>query len=227
MRNGIFSVLMFWGLTVSTIHAADFNVSIGFGGDIGLVFTSFDTNIPEPYKSMAEDELKNVDINRTGFLFYLDLTYFEIDLGGKFYNATIKQDGVDLKETQSYFNIGLMGKYPFSINKITLFPFIGFDLQIFTKVKDTQGGYSVEAERSDLSSAGIDENYFDRVVFNFGFGADFAISDHFYIRSILFYGINAHTKYQEDQIDIIRDAGYNISILNHGPSIKLALGYKF
>lgn len=227
MKKSILSILIILGLAVSTTYATDFNVSIGFGGDIGLIFTSFDTNIPEPYKSTAEEVLKNIDQNRVGFWFYLDITYFEIDLGGKFYNATIKQNGFDLKETQNYFNIGLMGKYPFSINKIMFFPFIGFDWQILTKVKGTQGGYSVETERSDLSSAGIDENYFDCLVFNFGFGADFAITNHLYIRSILVYGINAHTKYHEDQIDIIKDAGYNISILNHGPSIKLALGYKF
>jgi hypothetical protein len=225
MKINIFSVLIIFYLAVSATYAADFNVSIGFGGDFGLVFTSIDTDLAEP--STVKDALKNIDSNRAGFSFYLDITYFEIDLGGKFYNTTIKQNGPNLKETKNYFNIGLMGKYPFSINQIELFPFIGFDWQIFTKVKDTSGGYSVEAERSDLSSAGIDENYFDRFVFNFGFGADFAITDNFYIRSILVYGINAHTKYQSDQIDIIKDAGYNISVLNHGPSIKLALGYKF
>ena len=71
------------------------------------------------------------------------------------------------------------------------------------------------------------EDSFDRFVFNFGFGADFAIMKKFYIRGMLIYGINAHTKYQEDAIAVLKDVGYKLSITNHGPSIKLALGYKF
>jgi hypothetical protein len=227
MKKSSISVLMFLGLAISTTYATGFNTSIGFGGDFGPVFTSFDTNIPELDKSTVEDTLKNSDLNRTGFWFYLDCTYFEIDLGGKFYNAIIKRNGIGLEEKQYYFNIGLMGKYPFSIRKNKLYPFIGFDWQIFTKVKDTQGNYSLEVKRSDLFIIGIDKNYFDRFVFNFGFGIDSVITDRSYIRSILGYGINAHTRSQDDLIDIIKDTGYNISVLNHGPSIKIALGYKF
>jgi hypothetical protein len=144
------------------------------------------------------------------------------------YNITMKQSGADLKETQSYFNIGLMVKYPFSINdSLSVFPLLGFDFQIFTKFKDTQGGISIEIERSEFFSYGLDEDYFNRTVFNVGLGLDISISKGLFFRGVFVYGINFHMKQQEDAIDIIEDAGYSVSVLNHGPSIKLALGYKF
>jgi hypothetical protein len=219
---------MGFGLAVSAIYAADFKVSIGVGGDFGPVFTSFNTNIPEPYKGELERELKNIDITRGGFCFFLDLIYLEINLGGKFYNITMKQDGPDLKETQSYFNIGIMGKYPFELNdRFSLFPLLGFDFQILTKFKDTMAGYSIEMKRSELSDYDLDKTYFDRAVFNLGLGLDFLITKEIFLRGMFVYGINFHTKQQKDAIDEIKDYGYNISILNHGPSIKLAVGYKF
>ena len=221
-------LFLFGIVTFSVTYAVDFNVSVGFGGDFGLGLTSFNTNIPEPVKSQIEDELKNQNWNRGGFWFYVDLTYLELNLGGKYYNFTLDQVGADYRETQSYFNIGLMGKYPFTINeRISLFPFIGFDWQILTKVKMSQGSYSIEVDRSDLSDLDLDKNYFDRFVINFGLGADFFVWQGMYIRTILNYGINLHTKMQRDMIDQINDLGYDISVLNHGPSIKLAIGYRF
>jgi len=221
-------LILFGIAAFSVTYAVGFNVSVGFGGDFGLGFTSFNTNIPEPAKAEAEDVLKNEDWNRGGFWFYIDLTYLELNLGGKYYNITVDQLGLDYKETQSFFNVGLMVKYPFSANeKISLFPFVGFDWQIFTKVKMSQGSYSEEYSRSDLSDFDVDKNYYDRFVINFGFGADFFVWRGMYIRAILNYGINLHTKSQKDIIDLINDYGYDVSILNHGPSIKLAVGYRF
>jgi hypothetical protein len=218
--------LMF--LVVMGTYAADFQVGVGGGGDFGFVFTSFDSNLPEPDKSGAEAAFKKTDETRGGVWLFLDLTYFEIDLGGKSYTTTIKQNGANLKETQSYFNIGIMGKYPFSINdRFSIFPLLGFDFQIFTKIKDTQMGVSTEVERSALSGYGIDEEYFDCTVFNFGAGLDISITKGLFFRGALIYGVNFHTEQQKDNIDTIRDAGYDASVLNHGPSIKLGLGYKF
>jgi len=221
-------LFLFGIATFSVTYAIDFNVSVGFGGDFGFVFSNFNSNIPEPMKSQVEDGLKNTSLNRGGFWFYVDLTYVEFNLGGKFYNITLKQLGPDYKETQNYFNIGLMGKYPISLNdKISLFPLIGFDWQIFTKVKMSEGIYSEELARSDLSFLNIDKSYFDRFVINFGLGADFFVWQGMYVRTILNYGINLHTKMQRDMIDQINDLGYDVSVLNHGPSIKLAIGYRF
>ena len=62
-------------LSVSILYAADFKVGIGIGGDIGFVSTAFDTNVHEPFKSEMEDSLKDIEMNRSGFKFFLDLTY--------------------------------------------------------------------------------------------------------------------------------------------------------
>ena len=229
MRKNILSVIIFFGLAVSAVYAADFKVSIGLSGDFGPVFTSFDTNIPQPYKSEIERELKNIDATRSGFNFFLDLTYLEISLGGKYYFLEKKQDGPDLTETQNFFNIGITGKFPFELlnNRIYFFPLLGLDFQFFTKFKDTVAGYSMEVTRSDLSDYNKDEAYFDRTVFNFGLGLDLLFTKNIFLRGVFVYGLNFHTKRQKEMIDEMKDIGYDIFVLNHGPSIKLALGYRF
>ena len=97
------------------------------------------------------------------------------------------------------------------------------DWQIFTKVKATHDGYSAEFVRSDLS----DKSYHDRFIINLGIGMDYSLTNSLYIRSILNYGIGLHKKPQKELRNLIRDAGYDISFLNHGPTLKFAIGYKF
>ena len=212
----------------NAIYAADFKVGIGIGGDIGFISTAFNTTIPEPEKSQIEELLKDTKMNRGGFCFFLDLTYFEISMGGKYYNILIKQNGADLKETQSYFNLGVIGKIPFDLNsRLSLFPFIGLDFQALTKFKDSIGSYSETVTRSELSDYDIDREYFDRTVFNFGLGMDVYIVRGLFFRGSFNYGINFHTRQQKDLIDVINDMGYKMFVLNHGPSVKFAMGYKF
>ncbi|MDR2480235.1 MAG: hypothetical protein LBD48_13130 [Treponema sp.] len=228
MKNKILAGFVLMLLGVMGAYAADFQIGIGAGGDFGLFFSRFDSSLPEPLQSQVEERLKNQNMNRGGFGIFLDLTYLEIDLGSKLYNVTVKEQGFDLKETQSYFNFGITGKYPFSINdRFSLFPLAGFDFQIFTKVKGVSGGYSIEAKRSDLSSRGLSENFFDRTVFNIGAGLDISITGGMFFRCTFIYGINFNTKYQKEAIDALKNTGYDVSILEHGPSIKLGLGYKF
>jgi hypothetical protein len=227
MKKIIFGLSLMFFMTVVGF-AADFSVSAGFGGDFGLVFTTMDTNIPQPLKGQLEDVLGNIDQNRVGVFGFLDLTYFELNFGGKFYNFTYKESGISIKETDSYFDLGLLLKYPFQITeKFALFPLLGFDYQILLKSKVSSGGLSVEIDRSDLSDNGYDETYYDRWVINLGIGMDFNITDWLFIRSEIQYGVNLNTKSQKDTIDLIESYGYDLFILNHGPSIKLALGFKF
>jgi hypothetical protein len=162
-------------------------------------------------------------MNRRGFFFFLDLTYLEIDLGGKFYNFTYKESGLNLKERDNFFNFGLLFKYPFQISeKMQIFPLIGFDRQIFTKAKLLKGA-SGEVERSDLYK----KNYFDKSVINLGLGLDYNIIAALFLRGEFIYGFNIHTDSQKDLIDEVKSYGYKLSILQHGPSFKLAIGYRF
>jgi hypothetical protein len=199
-------------------------LSVGIGGDFGFLFTSMNTNIPQPDKGYLEDELKNIRVFRSGFTAFIDTTLFEIDIGMKFYNMTYKQYGGNIYETDNYFNLGLFVKYPFTFtNKVTFFPLLGFDWQIFTRGKVLSGGQSVEIRRPDLEET----NYVDRFAINVGVGLDYYIIPTIFIRGQLVYGINLNTKLQKDLIAQIKDAGYNLTVVQHSPSIRLLVGYNF
>jgi hypothetical protein len=70
MKNKILVSFALMFLVVIRTYAADFQVGIGAGGDFGLVFTSFDSNLPEPAKGESEEALKNIDMNKGGGGFF-------------------------------------------------------------------------------------------------------------------------------------------------------------
>jgi len=216
-------LLLFSLLIISVIYASDY-YSIGFGGDFGFVFTNFTSNLPNSINNIIEDEIKKIFWGRGGFWFYLDLIYLKLNTGGKYY-VIFDIAGIDYKETQSYLNMGIMGKYPFTLNNnISIFPFLGFDWQVFAIVEMSDGDSSYTIGRYKLPLYNIERNYFDRFVFNFGCGVDFNVSRLIYIRTMFKYGINLNTKTQRDMVDLLNDLGYEFNILNHGPSIKIGIG---
>jgi len=87
----------------------------------------------------------------------------------------------------------------------------------------SSGGQSIELERADLS----DKSYIDKFVINLGVGLDYFITPTVFIRGHFVYGFNINTQSQKDVIDQITDMGYDLSILQHGPSLKLLLGFNF
>jgi len=208
-------------IVFSTTYATAFDVSVGFGGDFGHVFMSIG-NFPEPEQSVT----KIMNMNRAGYCFYADLTYLILSVGRKFYYSDFISG---VRGTQSFLNIGLMAKYPFFIrSNITLFPIIGFDCQIFTSGKFSQEGYVYsKIKRQDIYPL-LGTNYHDRFVINFGPGGDFSITDLIYIRAIFNYGINLNTISQKTALAWARNEGYyDAFFLDHGPSLKLAVGYRF
>jgi opacity protein-like surface antigen len=111
--------------------------------------------------------------------------------------------------TFSALDLSLLGKYPFSLGRITVFPLLGFDYQIVVSAKVD----GVKADKpGDLSSFGFD----------FGGGLDFPLTDHLFLRGELLYAIRLPSKNLKDAKDASPDSKY---ILGNGPTIKIAVGY--
>ncbi|MDR1972326.1 MAG: outer membrane beta-barrel protein [Treponema sp.] len=139
---------------------------------------------------------------------FLDATFAEFSLGISGGPSTIKINtlGTD-KGTYSALNIGLLGKYPFALGRITAFPLLGIDYQIFLALKDSSGTKADDAAKD-----------YSALWFKFGGGADFDLTDSIYLRGEFLYGLRTKNKVERD--DSLKGVG-------NGPSIRLGVGYRF
>jgi hypothetical protein len=199
-------------------------LSAGIGADVGFIFTSTKTNIPQPYKSELNATLDNAKMTRWGISAFFDAQYIEANLGAKFFVLSYSEAGYKYEETDNFFNFGLKFKYPFKITEtIYIFPLAGFDYSIFTsgKAKDNTGYLSIDRDYL------LPSNAIDRFSINVGVGGDFYVGQNVYIRGEFNYAFLLNTKGQKESIEQIESMGYDLSIFQSGPVFKLAVGYRF
>jgi opacity protein-like surface antigen len=153
--------------------------------------------------------------NAFGAYGFFDATYVEVSASLLFGSGTltILQDDLSnysLDFSFTSLNFGLLGKYPININdKITLFPALGIEYQAVLSAK--VDGESFD-EAGDLSA----------LWFKFGGGLDYNLTDKLYLRGTLLYGIRTANKAEKDATE-----GFADTRLGHGPTLKVAVGYKF
>ncbi len=222
MKKTIVSIVCFV-LCVFSVNAIE--VSAGLGADVGFIFTSTDTNIPEPAKSQLNAQLDNMDTTRWGISAFFDIQYVEANLGFKFVNFSYGVNGYEFEETDTFFNLGMKLKYPIKVTEsINFFPLVGFDYSIFSSGKaKNNAGNSESIKRDDISPSDL----IDRFSINLGIGGDFYANQNVYIRGEINYAFLLNTESQELAIKQIESAGYNLSVIQNGPVFKLALGYRF
>jgi len=223
MKRLVLMIACFSVLAIFGINAIE--LSAGIGTDLGFVFTSIKTNIPQPYKSQLNSTFDNMKLTRWGISAFFDAQYIEANFGGKFFVSKYSESGYIYEETTNFFNLGLKLKYPFKITeKISVFPLAGFDYSIFTsgKAKDNNIG-NISIDRDDL----LPSDALDRFSINLGIGGDFYVGQNLYIRGEFNYMFLLNTETQKDAIAKIESLGYDLSIFQNGPVFKLAIGYRF
>ncbi|MDR1029237.1 MAG: porin family protein [Treponema sp.] len=198
-------VLVITALAVGGLFAQEepkgFSMSAGIGaligGDFGGGYKVGDAKMKTPY------------FGGGGFLFF-DATYAELSFGvlgggGKWGDEnTVDASMVNL-------NIGLLGKYPLVINeKMSVFPLLGIDYQITVSSK-------VNDEKND------DAGDLSALWFKLGGGLDYAITSKMYARLEALYGLRLANKFETD----MKDDTDGETLLGHGLTVKLAVGYKF
>jgi hypothetical protein len=161
-----------------------------------------------------------------GFLFF-DAKYVEVSFGvfagsGKnmFESTLPAMPSMKNEATMTYtnFSIGAFAKYPFSIGKtLSVFPLLGIEYLITASVKENG---------SELPEPGN----FNSLWLKLGAGLDIALNSHLYVRLDALYGLRAPTKFEEELLstgEYIEGTEYSWYRLGHGPTVKLAIGYKF
>jgi opacity protein-like surface antigen len=173
----------------------------GFGGGINIGIAN--VNVTMPY-------------NAFGVYGFFDATYVEVSASLGFGSGDSKSNSPYFSSSSYSFtglSFGLLGKYPININdKITLFPAAGIEYQAVLSLK-------VDGEKLD------DAGDLSHLWFKFGGGLDYNLTDSLYLRGTLLYGIRTASKYEKEIVDLY--SGFASTNLGHGPTLKVAVGYKF
>jgi hypothetical protein len=168
------------------------------------------------------NEVNTFDIGAFGFL---DATYVEAALSG--YLGSQKTN-IDTPVSKVRLNVGILGKYPFQVDKMKLFPLLGIDYAILMSSK-TDG----EKATGDLSRN-------NALWIKAGGGFDYPLSQHVFLRGEILWGIKLKSKAEKENDKVFRSVWDNetqaygegvevgtVSFFTHGPTIKIGIGYAF
>jgi opacity protein-like surface antigen len=158
-----------------------------------------------------------------GVFLFFDATYGELSLGFLAGGGKWGDDDDTKPATITNLNIGLLGKYPFAINKqLSIFPLLGIDYQI-TVAQKLDGTTHQNKDGDDAPGD------FSALWFKFGVGTDFDITSNLYLRGEVLYGFRLTSKAEKDTKDMFEAMGQSDvkPLLGHGLDVKIAVGYRF
>lgn len=144
----------------------------------------FDYTFDHEFGKKDKIEVAN-DFSMLGFKAFFDAQYAQVQLGvnsrvGKT-KTVVKYDGTkvtdgDAKFDVTYFNIGLFGKYPFTVGPAKIYPMLGFDFDLTASAK--YEGKSVDKKEK------LNAYWFDA-----GVGADIFVTKNLYIKPQFLLGL--------------------------------------
>jgi len=252
MKKRILMVLLIALMAAGVAFAqSEFKLSAGVGGFIGGDNgggVEASASMSEAGHTMSMKEKIEMPYFGGGGYMFLDATYAELSIGffvGKItpeYAFEVKYDGIKISPpveavptyTVSSLNLGLFGKYPFVISdSFSFFPLLGIEYQAALSVKDEDG---IEYRRmTDGAKASGD---WSSLWFKVGVGTDFSFTESLYLRLDVLYGIRLPSKAEKDIANFMKSSMREESegppmtidaktLLGHGLTAKLAIGFKF
>ncbi|MDR0785954.1 MAG: hypothetical protein LBE74_08785 [Treponema sp.] len=158
-----------------------------------------------------------------GAYFFFDLMYAEINMS--IFHASINNNNISKNEyvlngnvvysndsntgwegARALLNIGILGKYPFMINRFTIFPTLGIEYQLWITGNNN----------NSITSGDISGN--NSLWIRAGGGFDYEINRSLFLRSMIHWSFKTYNK---------NEASDKFDYFTHGPSIQIGIGYKF
>jgi opacity protein-like surface antigen len=204
MKKALAVVVLAAVMGTAAFAVPAFSISAGAGGLFNAGFgggVEFDN----------EDYDPSATLGFGGFAF-LDATFAELDVA--FVYATTSEDagGKTYDITSPGLQFSLLGKYPIELGPVVVFPLLGANYTYVLSVS-VDGTEDDNFDSADASVWG----------FSGGCGLDFELIPNLYLRGEVLYNINLPPKEATDAA-----SDYNgTAKISHGPTVKLAVGYKF
>jgi hypothetical protein len=199
-------VTLFAALAVS---AFGIDLSVGAGMSVGG-FSA--TEYYEDYL-VIYDVLKIQDVTVPyGVMAWFDATYGTVAVGFRAngnVHTTITSDGflgpdsseTDTDERWGYLSFALLGRYPFALGPLSLFPLLGIEYDLNLYWKDVDGG--------DLKAALPEEEkaWLNQVWFKAGVGADIVLSKGLFVRPLVLLGFKVLNADERETLQNAIDPG--------------------
>jgi len=225
------------------IWALDFSLSAGAGGLLGGFFTRYESSNSNGSGKITQD----VNQFNYGGLFFFDATYGELAVtiqgGSNNYSEVMVNNknnnlaGRTGDGWETVLGFSLLGKYPFTLtNRFKLFPLLGIEYQVALSERRQQDGGLVYDRTNGNQETDKDGNAFNLSAWNsfwihVGAGTDFALPGNFFLRGELLYSFRLMTAYEQDGLEQLKvmlgDSSPKLGGLTSGPSLRLAVGYRF
>lgn len=224
MAKKVLILLVLVGLASGGLFAADFSLSVGGGGFFNGLFGS------TTWEGGGNSETSKQNVIGGGAFLYFDATYAEADLDILFSSNSDPDESDSGSIGLTHFGFSLLGKYPFDLGAVKLFPLLGIDYQLFLsgQMKDKDGEDVGDAVKrgDDMGGDSKIEDSMDFFSIQVGAGVDYGLTDALYIRGELLWGFKLDSKSESDAKKDLPD-GVTIKNFTSGPRIKIAVGYKF
>lgn len=201
-------IILFAALAVS---AFGLDVDLSAGG--GMTLGGFSaTEYYEDYL-VVFDVLKIQDVTAPfGFMAWVDATYGTAAIGFRAngnVHTTTTSDGFlgpdssegDTDQRWGYLSISLMGRYPFALGPVSLFPLLGIEYDLNLYWKDAAG--------ADLK-AGLPQEekaWLNQLWFKAGVGADIALWKGLFVRPLVLLGFKTLNADERATIQTAIDSG--------------------
>jgi hypothetical protein len=167
-----------------------------------------------------------------GYLFF-DAVFAELSFGFAVGNGQWTSENNESKDAlpytpRTYINIGVLGKYPLIMRRVSLFPLLGFDYEyaVSGAIKFAESSDEAKLDgQDDKPDASTLSNFW----FKLGAGIDFAMGKSVYLRGELVYGIRGANGFEQYCVDNKPDDVPSdlTTKMGSGLSIKIGVGAKF
>ena len=216
------------GLLAATMVLSASALDISVGGDLDFThqWNTTKTKDKDGKKTKYVESQNFFGINVFG-----DFQYVIVGIGGDFSVGAEKSTSIDVdgKKTSStdskvsmqYFNMRLLGKYPFNVGIAKLYPMAGFQFSFNTAKK-----YDGKDAKKDMSSE--DKADLNKYYFILGFGADIFATDNVFIRVTPMFGFQLNKPHDyKDTKDFYSKFDTKYSNIGYMFNLGIGAGYKF
>jgi hypothetical protein len=186
------------------------------------MFRTLDTKVGQGSESVSSD------INGFGIGGFFDATYVEIGMDFIFssYKYTYSRHGYytesgEVEQKLTHFGFSIIGKYPFVLEKLTVFPLLGIDYQIFISGSKNNGD---TLSRDDL---GYYDDEYDVFSVAVGGGLDYTLVGKLYLRGELLFNFKVLDSKSESMARYdSKENSEAFSLFTWGPRVSVGVGYK-
>jgi len=233
MKKVVVALLM---AAIVTGGAFAIDLSAGIGGAFSGIFQTYN------WTDDGKDFLDAFDIEKDafnqnniggGFFAYFDASYVMLSFGMSFFdnspaNKDAKKwmDDNKIKNSATFIDIGLYGKFPIDLDGLTLFPMLGGEVKLPIAMATTVDGEKFKYTNDDGDEVSPMPDH-TTLWLKVGVGADIPLSEQMYLRFMGLYGIGTLGKLTQEAMDEDNKDTKFYSILNHGFDLKVAIGFKF